>query len=72
MRIEHKGLTIDYDDSQQAKDKAFQLLLDYYLKHTVFDGESINQMDAPQIDAPILLSRIAKQAFKFDVDYKDE
>lgn len=65
-------LTVKFDDSQETKDKVFQYLLDnYFFKHESFCGESIMQSDNPQIEASWIMSELADDIIKFDVDYGD-
>ena len=71
IEFETQSAKVQFDDSPEAKEKAFQLLLQYFQKHEAFNGECICQMDNPQIDAPIVLSRIAEDAFKFRLIWKE-
>jgi hypothetical protein len=64
--------SITYDDSQEAKEKLFIMMLEFFKKHNAYSGESIHQCDAPQIAAPTVLSDVAEKIFKFDVKYKEE
>ena len=65
-------VTVTFDDSQEAKDKVFQYLMDnYFFKYESFCGESICQSDDPQIYAPHVMSTIAEDIIKFEVEYED-
>lgn len=46
--------------------------MEYFKKHECFSGESIMQMDNPQIEAPELMADIADDILKFKFTYKDE
>lgn len=61
--------TISYDDSQEAKDKLYNMMLNFFKTHEVYNGESIQQCDVPQINSPELLSEIADEIFKFDAKW---
>lgn len=62
---------LTFDDSQECKDKCYELLLAFFKEHEAFSGECICQNDSPQIEAPNLLSEIAEKAFKFDAIYNE-
>ena len=65
-------VTVTFDDSQEAKDKVFQYLMDnYFFKYDAFDGETIFQCDDTNIEAPIVLANIAEDTIKFEVEYED-
>ena len=74
--IEHKGrfstYKVTYDDSEQAKQSVFDAVLAFFFKHEQFSGEGIQQCDEPITEAPNLLSDIADDILKMDVDYGDE
>jgi len=63
--------TLTYDNSDVAKQKAFDLLLAFFREHETYNGESICQNDGPQIGAPDLLSDIAEKAFQFKTVWKE-
>jgi len=45
--------------SEMSADEIVQMLLEWYVRHDVFSGESIMQMDDPILDAPAMLSDMA-------------
>lgn len=63
---------VSYDDSQEVKDAVFARVMEYFVKHEIFDGESLHQMDNPIIDAPNVLSDICDDIIKFEVKYYGE
>lgn len=71
MEKEFNDFTIKYNDSQIIKNKVFDRIMEFFIKHECFDGESLCQMDNPQIEAPMLLSEIADDVIKFEVDWKE-
>lgn len=71
-QIEANEYTLSYQDSEKVRDAVYQAVLDWFVKHESFSGESIMQMDDPIIDAPVLLSNIADNIMDFEVDWKDE
>ncbi len=71
MEREFDDFTVKYDDSHETKYKVFDRLIEFFVKHKLFNGESICQRDVPQIEAPMLLSEIADDIIKFDVDWKE-
>lgn len=64
--------TVTYKDDQATKDAVFEKLLAWFFKHQAFSGESIMQTDAPQIEAPVLLSDIAEDIIQFDDTWDDD
>ena len=63
--------TLTYKDDQKTRDAVFERLLAWFFKHKSFSGESIMQSDAPQIEAPVLLSDIADDIIEFDEDWHE-
>jgi hypothetical protein len=73
MKTEHiDDLTIQYDDSPEAKERIYSLCLAFFKEHEVFRGESIQQSDGPIIDAPNFLSKLAEEGFKFETTWREE
>ena len=66
------GQKVYYNDSQEVKDKVFEKLLEYFKEYEAFCGDSICQMDNPQIYAPVYLAEIADDIIEFEVDYDDD
>ena len=69
--VKTKNYTVKFSDNEGVKDKVFKRLIAFYLHHEAFSGEQIQQSDEPVIDAPTLLSEIADDIIKFDVEYTD-
>lgn len=63
--------TLSFDNSQEAKERIFDMLLAFFEEHEAYSGESICQSDSPQIEAPNLLSDIAEKGFKFKTVWKE-
>jgi hypothetical protein len=72
VTVKGNEFDLSYDDSPEAKERAWSMLLAYYQKHRTFDGESIYQRDAPQIDAAPTLVKLAEKAFRFKVKWHDD
>lgn len=60
---------VTFDNSEEVRQALFNKLLDFFVKHESFSGESICQSDSPQIEAPELLAEIADKIFKFKVEW---
>lgn len=52
MEIKFDDYDVDYEDSDDVRNKVFDRVMQYFKEHECFDGESIMQMDDPIIDAP--------------------
>lgn len=63
---------VAWDDSPEAKEAVFQKVLKYFLGEEAFSGESISQMDSPQVEAIALVCDIADGILKFKVKYDGE
>ena len=64
---------VTYPDDQKTRDMVFDMVIEYYFEYKAFRGESIMQMDNPQIYAPVVLSEIAdKIGFKVKYDWDKE
>jgi hypothetical protein len=61
------GSKVCVPDDQETKDKVYAALMDWYKKHESFCGESLQQSDAPQLDAICILSDIADDILCFQV-----
>lgn len=70
MKKEFDDFTVEYDDSQETKDKAFDKLMEYYIKHEAFDGETIMQSDQCIIEAPEILYEIAENIIGFKINWR--
>ncbi|MCK5610721.1 hypothetical protein KAR91_53100 [Candidatus Pacearchaeota archaeon] len=72
MKIKTENFIVEFDDSPEMAAKVFKRLIDWYKEHESFCGETIQQRDEPIIDAPNILSLIADDIIKFDVEYDDD
>ena len=66
-----KSRVVKFKDNEEIKAKVFSRLIAFYFHHEAFSGEQIQQSDEPVIDAPTLLSEIADDIIKFDVEYTE-
>lgn len=64
--------TLHYDDSPEAKERVFQIMLAAFLKLGHFNGESLGQSDKTYEIAPEILTECAEDGFKFRNQYEDE
>ncbi len=62
---------VSFSDDQEVRDKVFYRLIDWYLGHESFSGESIMQCDIPMVDAPNILADIVDKIIKFDVKWDE-
>ena len=67
---ETSDCVVTFPDDQATKDAVFERVVKFFLDHEVFSGESVMQCDAPQVEAPVLLSEIADDVLCFDVKDK--
>ena len=72
MKIETDWCIAECEETPEIKEAVFQKIMEYFKKHECFRGESIMQMDNPQIEAPELMADIADDILKFKFTYKDE
>lgn len=72
MKEENDEYTLEYDDSQEAKERVFNILLKWFKKVDHFSGDSLGQSDDTYIEAPELLAEIAEEGFKFGQTWADE
>lgn len=61
------NIVVTGDNSEEAKEKVFQAVMAYFIKHKSFWGESIAQSDNTIIDAPDVMCDIADNIIKFKV-----
>ena len=64
-------LTVSYHDSQIVRDAIFHAVMQFYIKHQVFSGETLTQADIPMGEAPYVLAHIADEILQFNETYKD-
>lgn len=55
----------------EARDDVFNAVLNFFIEHQSFSGETIVQNDIIQIEAPEFLAKLA-EIFQFEVKWKDE
>jgi hypothetical protein len=67
-----KFSTLAYDDSQEAKDRVFEIMLKAFMKLGHFTGESLGQSDSTYEEAPDILAECAEDGFKFDQKWEGE
>jgi len=65
------NITVTYQDTPDVRKEVFRKVMEYYIKHQVFNGETILQSDEPMIEAPYTLADIADNILKFTVEYND-
>lgn len=70
--IKLKDMKVTFQDDPETHKTVYNLVLNWYLKHQAFSGESIMQNDDTQIEAPVLLSDLADDVFNFDVEWDDD
>lgn len=70
--IKSEDYVVTLDDSQEAKDRVFETLLDWFVKVEMYSGESLGQSDTTYIEAPELLAKIAEKGFKFNVKWTED
>ena len=67
------GDEVSFEDSPELHKKVFEHLLEnYFKKYNCYFGECIMQDDDSQIYAPEVLSDIADDIIKFDVNYDED
>jgi len=70
MKIENDEYIVEYDDSEEVKSRVFDRLMEYFKEQESFCSEQIQQCDSSSIEAPIVLSDIADDIIKFEVEWK--
>ena len=70
--IQKEEIRITFNETEELKQAVYDRALKFYLDMESFCGESIMQSDDPQIEAPITMSDIADDLFKFDVEYIED
>jgi hypothetical protein len=69
--IETNDYIVTYQETQEIKDKIFDLVIDFYRRHGAFNGESVFQNDNVHIDCPEFMSYIVDNVIKFDYNSKE-
>ena len=70
MKFETKDYVVEYPDDIETQKEIFNRVIQFFIGHESFCGESIVQSDGCLIDGPELLAEIADDILKFKVDYK--
>lgn len=70
--IEKEEIRITFDETEELKQAVYDRVLKFFVDMESFCGESIMQSDDPIIEAPIVMSDIADDLFKFDVEYIED
>jgi hypothetical protein len=63
--------SIVFEESNELKDKVYESVLNWFIKHKSFHGETIMQNDDTLINAPDFLSDVCDDMFKFKIEYND-
>lgn len=71
VKIDTEELTIEYDDTLSIRNKVYHKVMEFFIKHESFNGESIMQCDEPQMDAAKFFADIADNIMKFKVSCKE-
>lgn len=71
MKIETDDFVVEWEETQELKEKVYQAVLEFFKEFETFCGESICQMDDTLIEAPHHLALIADKLFKFNVQWKE-
>lgn len=71
VKIDTKYSVIEYDDSDEMKNKVFARVIEYF-KENCRSGEGIYQSDSSQINALELVSDLADKVIKFKEVWKDD
>ena len=66
-----ENYSTSYDDSERAKEKLYNEVVNFFLEYEVFDGESIYQCDRVQEPILELVSDIAENILKFKTKWRD-
>ncbi|MEO6305111.1 MAG: hypothetical protein ABIP51_18275 [Bacteroidia bacterium] len=56
---------VSFEETAELKEQVYQKVLEWFIEQGHFSGEGIMQADDPIINAPVLLSDIADDLFKF-------
>lgn len=64
-------LSVSYEDSPEIHKQAFDKLIEWYLEHKLFHGESICQCDTGNIESVTVVSNIADEVINFETHYKE-
>lgn len=62
---------VSYDIGPETQREVFWKLLGFFIEQGLFTGECIMQSDSPSLDGPELLSEIADDIMKFEVEWDE-
>ncbi len=69
---DHKDYILTYDDSAEAKERVYQIMLAFFKKIEAFHPDSIGGgNDEVYIQAPDLMCKVATKGFKFKAKWKE-
>ena len=71
MKIQKPDYTLTYKNDEETRNKVFNRVIKYFLENESYSGESIYQMDQPQIDAIELVANLADEIIKFKHKWKE-
>lgn len=63
------GETVKFDDSQEAKERVWNICLKWFDVNKLWHGETIVQSDDGWSESPQLAAELADEGFKFEVEY---
>ncbi len=69
---ETKDYKLTFDDSPEAKQRVYDIMLAWFRESRHFTGESLAQSDDTYIDALELLTAVAEEGFKFKQKWNDD
>jgi hypothetical protein len=67
---EFEDFVVEYDDSEQVRDRVFNRLMEFLHEHNLYNGEVILQSDSIQLDAPDFLADLIDNVIQFEVKDK--
>jgi len=71
MQIKDDGRTVTIMETADKERELFNRLVEWCKKHSAYSGESIMQMDGPQIDAAPFLSDLVDEVLSPKVEWDD-
>jgi len=71
VKIQKPDYTLTYKNDEETRNKVFNRVIKYFLENESYSGESIYQMDQPQIDAIELVANLADEIIKFKHKWKE-
>lgn len=71
-RLENDERVVTFRVNAETKDAVFDRVMKFFEEQDQFSGEGIHQSDNCLIEAPSVLSDIADNILKFNVNYKEE